>query len=127
MPDSAVTMSGPLFDRSAPRIINDLTEDIAEEVAQQGYDEVRHELGQVLRHPSGRYQSRISVERQQNDRAVTDGGIVYGPWLEGTSSRNNRTRFRGYSTFRRVTQRLEAKASDIADDVVKRSIRRLGG
>jgi hypothetical protein len=43
---------------------------------------------QVLQHPTGYYQSKITVERAGTGYRVTDQGVVYGPWLEGTGSRN---------------------------------------
>lgn len=51
---------------------------------------------------------------------IHDSGVVYGPWLEGTSSRNKTTRFKGYSSFRKVKQWLE---KGIAPRVMKKHIK----
>lgn len=55
--------------------------------------------------PTG-YAARHIVNRDLSDQhVITDSGIVYGAWLEGVGSRNfPKTRFKGYSIFRRVTQ-----------------------
>lgn len=119
-----VTTSGPLFDgRLEQGIARGLDEGL-DEVAQHGVDLVRARLHGVLQHPTGRYESRIQVDRALGDRSVTDGGIVYGPWLEGVSQRNRSTRFKGYATFRRTTAELDAQAGPIVDRAISD---RIGG
>ena len=44
---------------------------------------------------------------------VHDSGIIYGPWLEGVSSRNDATRFKGYRMFRNAVQDLNRIAPTI--------------
>jgi len=120
-----VRTSGPIFNGEAPRILDRITEEVATEVAKEGKKDVLARLGQVLRHPTGRYESRIRVEGQGTLARVDDQRSVYGPWLEGTGSRNETTRFKGYFTFRLVRQQLEARSKGIAEQVVTRSIGRL--
>ncbi|PBC71578.1 hypothetical protein BX265_6188 [Streptomyces sp. TLI_235] len=106
-----VRASGPLFDGTASALVQRYTQAGGEEVARWGEGEVQRVLEQVLRHPTGYYQSQVRVNRVSNDSfALTDGGVVYGPWLEGVSRRNAETRFKGYSTFRRVAKRVEQRA-----------------
>lgn len=107
-----VKASGPLFDGTASALVQRYTQAGGEEVARWGEQEVHRVLEQVLRHPTGYYQSQVRVTRVSNDSfAITDGGVVYGPWLEGVGSRNFPvTRFRGYGTFRRVAKRVEQRA-----------------
>jgi hypothetical protein len=71
---------------------------------------VRSRLGEVLQNPTGYYESRITSEVSALGARVTDGGVIYGPWLEGVGSRNQTTRFKGYATFRKTRQELEYKA-----------------
>lgn len=122
---TATKVSGPLFDGTADDVMAAFATDVEETIAQQGVNDIRAELHSVLQHPTGRYERNIQTERQADDYVITDGGIVYGPWLEGVSSRNNRSRFKGYSTFRRITQRLDAKAADIAEAVLAKYLGRL--
>jgi len=111
-----VNTSGPLFDGRAAEIIDRYVDAVRHDVAQEGENRIHAVLGTVLRQNTGRYESMIHTERQVNDLAITDTPIVYGPWLEGEGSRNfPRTRFRGYHTFRNVSQTLEADAGDIAE------------
>ena len=50
--------------------------------------------------------------------ASWDDGTSLGPWLEGIASRNTRSRFKGYRTFRLVAAELEDKAAAIAGPVI---------
>jgi len=44
---------------------------------------------------------------------VSDGGYLYGPWLEGTSQRNKSTRFKGYGTFRKAKLWVKKRVPEI--------------
>lgn len=44
---------------------------------------------------------------------VSDSNAVYGPWLEGVSSRNQTTRFKGYAIFRKTAQKIGKIAGDV--------------
>lgn len=111
-------LSGPMFDGRAKAAVDAFIVAATGEVADQGVNDVKQTLGAVLKHPTGYYESRIQSSRQRDDHVIDDGGVIYGPWLEGTSSRNQTTRFKGYATFRKVTQRLQAKSGDIAQRVI---------
>lgn len=117
--ETTVTVTGPLFDGTADQVLANAVEAGSVALAQAGVDAVHSRLRSVLRRPTGRYESRVvaDVSTPTNPR-ITDGGIVYGPWLEGTSGRNTRSRFRGYRTFRLVAQDLEGKAAAIAGPVI---------
>ncbi|MGW3428884.1 hypothetical protein ACWDHW_13150 [Streptomyces melanosporofaciens] len=118
--------SGPLFDGRAQRAANEYSDQLRYRVATEAEDMVRARLAQVLKHPTGYYESRIRVERAGDSYEVNDGGVVYGPWLEGTGSRNAPvTRFRGYATFRRVKALIDRRAGGIAQRLLQRYIRRM--
>lgn len=85
------------------------------DVADEVYDTVQGNMHASFRAPTGRYWNRVHIERGDGGHVVTDGGVVYGPWLEGVGSRNNTTRFKGYSSFRRATQRIDGRADEIAE------------
>jgi hypothetical protein len=120
-----VHLSGPVFDGSARRILEAYTDDVERAVADEGVNMVQAVLGGVLQNPSGYYKSRIQTDRAGDGTVVNDGGVVYGPWLEGVSSRNKSTRFKGYRTFRQVKQRLQARAVGIAERQLKPYLGRL--
>ncbi len=118
-----VTATGPLFDGRALRALDRLETDLVETVSDQGEVDVRQFLDSALRNPTGFYQSRIKSDRVARDRyQVSDGGVVYGPWLEGVSSRNKASTFKGYSHFRRVAQRLQRNVVRVTRPVVRRRV-----
>lgn len=126
--DVEVRASGPVVDGAHEPAVQGFLRDAPELLAQEGVDAVRAEFGPRFKAPSGRYLSRIVVERATTGRAVvSDGGIVYGPWLEGTGSRNARTRFKGYRGWRLAKQRLEARADQVVEPASERMMRRLEG
>lgn len=127
MADEFVTFraSGPVFDGRADRAVKDFIHAATQAVGEQGVTDVRTHLHGVLKHPTGNYERHINVVQGTLSATLTDGGVVYGPWLEGVSSRNTRTRFKGYATFRRVTQALQSKTTRITYDVLRHFIGRM--
>jgi hypothetical protein len=121
--DIDVEKHGPVFDGRAAAAARQFVRAAEEEIADTGVNLVHQELGRVLRHPTGYYESQIRAEGSQ----ITDGGVIYGPWLEGVGSRNKSTRFKGYFTFRRVGQRLDRQAKHIAERVLPKYLRRMNG
>lgn len=116
-----VTATGPLFDGRAAAAVQRFTDDARDTIAARGEDLVLAELGMVLRHPTGYYESQIRSERVTADTdRVSDGGVVYGPWLEGTGSRNSPvTRFAGYGHWRRVKGQLAHEAPAMAEQLLR--------
>lgn len=122
----AVHVSGPLFDGRAMLALDNACDQAQENIARRGADIVRVELHRVLRNPTGYYESNVQAERHGASDQVTDRGVVYGPWLEGTGSRNRTTRFKGYSTFRRVTPVLQRIAGPIVVEYIARHLGEMG-
>lgn len=125
-PVVTVRLSGPILDGQAADAVRGFLDDATREVGRVGADDVGLQLIRVLKNPTGFYESNIRWERAQDDMVVHDNKVVYGPWLEGVSSRNQTTRFRGYHTFRLVAQALRRKAPQIAERVLRRYMGRLG-
>jgi hypothetical protein len=90
-----------------------------EALAQEGYNRVRQRLARVLQNPTGFYESRIQIERRETYRGLSDGGVVYGGYLEGVARNNKTTRFKGYWTFRTVRQELNKDKERIMAPYVK--------
>ncbi|UOZ10543.1 hypothetical protein [Amycolatopsis sp. WQ 127309] len=118
-------LSGPLFNGDPGRILDDAMREIEHQVGVIAEQDLRSQLGHVLRHPTGRYVSKLRVATQAGLVRVDDQRSVYGPWLEGTGSHNARSRFKGYATFRKVTQQLDRKAGQIAKTVLARYVGRI--
>lgn len=123
-----VTTSGPLFDGRATLIFRQGTDAVGEAVADEGLDLIQSDLARVIKtHPSGKYIPSVRRVRRGMGYFTVGTDIVYGAWIEGTSSRNSSTRFPGYSTFRRQRQILDARAGAIGDRAIKPYVGRLNG
>jgi hypothetical protein len=116
-----VTAAGPLFDGRAQTAVARYVDDARDTIAARGEELVLAELGMVLRHPTGYYEGEITTDRVAADTdRVSDGGVVYGPWLEGTGSRNAPvTRFSGYGHWRRTKETLADEAPGIAAQLLQ--------
>lgn len=123
--DVDVSRHGPLFDGRASAAARDFCDAAEQEIAQEGVNQVRAQLGRVLQNPTGYYESQIQTDRAAGHWAVTDGDVIYGPWLEGTGSRNQTTRFKGYMTFRKTVQRIDRLAKATAERVLPRYLDRM--
>jgi hypothetical protein len=118
---------GPIFNGRAERAAVVWTKELKDEIGKEGLRLVQGELAHVLRNPTGFYQSNVTLDRSYSDVAVTDNGVIYGPWLEGVGSRNATTRFKGYFTFRRMTYKLQQRAPQIAQKNMKSLLKAMGG
>lgn len=109
----------------AERVVDAGCDRVEMDVAKEGEDQVHRQLGTVLRQPTGRYYSSIDVKRDGDGVSIDGDNVIYGPWLEGVGSRNRTTRFKGYFTFRKVAQWLNAVAGHMADRQIDREVKRL--
>jgi len=111
-----VKRHGPVFDGRARAAVRAGLGAAVWAVTKQGRMDLGLRFIRVFKHPTGYYESRVEAQRVSQFRGrVHDNLVVYGPWLEGTGSRNYPvTRFRGYHSFRLVTQGLQIKAGPIA-------------
>jgi hypothetical protein len=115
-----------LFDGTSLRVVAQMMEEIDDELADKALDLVQDQFHQNFQHPTGYYESQVIVKQQgHNTKLITDQGIVYGPWLEGTGSRNRTTAFKGYNDSRKAVQQLNAQATRITQAVVTRYLGKL--
>ncbi len=76
---------------------------------------------------TGNYRRNISSVVRRLHAVINDGGVIYGPWLEGTGSRNVTTRFKGYGMFRRTRDWMQLRAKSIVEPHIRRAVRKLNG
>jgi len=130
-----VELKGPLWKDSKGKVLDGIGDVLqaAIEAGEQRLDEtlrprpsgVYLSVGEAQKGASskGNYRHNVQGKLIENQHAlITDNGVVYGPWLEGESSRNAATRFKGYHAFRKVRDWLEANIHNIANniDIAKR-------
>lgn len=112
-PSISIQVRGPVFDGRAQHWTNQATRDWEHHLGSVGADYVHAELDRVLRTQTPYYNTQVTSTEYPGRTVINDQGVVYGPWLEGVGSRNRTTRFKGYATFRRMTQKLRADAPGI--------------
>jgi hypothetical protein len=116
---TTVTVSGPAFNGQSAAAAKRMCEHIEMTVAKDGKKLVSANLAVSIRQRTPIYETRIRVQKKADATEVNDSGMVYGPWLEGTGSRNAPvTKFKGYASFRRACTVLQALAPGIADKIV---------
>jgi hypothetical protein len=137
-----VTCTGPLFDSTAERAAARACEEIRHRVADMGERLAgsalmanirRHRTGRAVRsvtqtdvtrvYQTGKYTMLVTADRDET--IVTSDLATYGPWLEGTGSRNLTTRFKGYHSFRQAGQVLDGLAQGLAEDTIQPFLREM--
>lgn len=122
-----VVLSGPMFDGRLDVMVNDMLAEMLNVTAAQGFADVRESLNEHIQFPTPYYETQINIARADDDLVVNDRGIVYGPWLEGVSTRNRSTRFKGYASFRRSAANLRRKLPVLLSPVAARWQARMNG
>jgi hypothetical protein len=75
---------------------------------------------------SGHYLRSIQSTPARNLNAlITDGDVDYGPWLEGVSSRNSATRFKGYHSFRLAGQHAQKLSKKVFEKYLNKFVRKV--
>jgi hypothetical protein len=124
--DVTVNVSGPMFDDRAQAMVDRLVDEVQQEVADYALFQWRMNLEDSWREPTGAYMSHTNLARREHDLVTNDHGSLYGPWLEGTGSRNFPvTRFKGYAAARRATQTVARKAKSIGQPFVDKWVGRI--
>lgn len=113
-----VQTSGPLFDGRADIALRHACEDAERTIAILGASMARQQLNRVLRKQTPYYRLQVEAQPEEPGWKVWDQDVIYGPWLEGTGSRNRTTRFKGYFTFRLIAQKMNAMAAQICGRVI---------
>lgn len=120
-----MSFSGPFFAGRTRAAMDDIMEQAQEAVAGRALERVQHFLNAQIKRPTPYYETQIIRQRRGNAEIVHDRGIVYGPWLEGVSARNNRSSFKGYASFRKARDEVIGQAPGIVEQVIRRNLGRL--
>lgn len=114
IPTVVTVQSGPLFDGRADQAVEDFLARAVEDVAAQALADWHRNLDISIQHPTPYYETQLINEMAgPRHRVVHDRGVVYGPWLEGVSPRNQTARFKGYHSLRRARESTEQKIPEL--------------
>lgn len=117
----SVTTAGPIFEGRAQAEIEAVTTAVLDDVSVMGVGVVRDTSKGSFRHPRPYYWTRIDADGSGAlQRRITDQGVIYGPWLEGISSRNRTTRFKGYAMWRRSVGEIQKRVARITKAAAER-------
>ena len=123
-----VKVTGPLFLPGVQQKVEEAVNDAVGDLVSEGERQVKLQLTPGHGLESGHYARSIHGEVTGSMHGIiSDSNVVYGPWLEGVSSMNDRTRFKGYAMFRNAFQQLERIAGDILNKRMAQLVQRLGG
>lgn len=115
-------IKGDISDGKMQQDAKDYEHDVAKAIADEAHDIWVRNLVSSIRHPTPYYWTRIDTRELSPTRyRIHDHGIVYGPWLEGTGSRNAPvTVFPGYHALRRAQEEIAGKRGSIARRILRR-------
>lgn len=122
----SVKVKGPIITGHTAPAMAKMVRDVDRAVADEYKDVWFKLLRASVKRWTGAYGRRIHVKHTARQSLVTDGGVSYGPWLEGTSRRNKRTRFKGYHALKRARTQVDKRAKAIAQKVVNAHLGDLG-
>jgi hypothetical protein len=114
-------IKGPISDGRIHQHVAEYEEEVAEALADEAESLVLTNLMTSIRNPTPDYWTRIRTRKLSSNRyLVHDGGVVYGPWLEGTGSRNSPvTIFPGYASFERAEAELKRVRRNISRNILR--------
>lgn len=120
----SVKAYGPLFSGKLAKDVDHAVDAAEEQIATDTANHLRDDLGAPpFKHPTGWYRSHITPKREGSYWIVQDSGVIYGPWLAGTGSRNwPKTRFKGYAHWRRATTYAFKISRAVTERFVKRAL-----
>jgi hypothetical protein len=127
----AADVSGPLADGTAEKAVDQWLERTTQRLGDEAVEMLRAYPLDKSGRAHGAFQSMLQVTRVSVSQTMVRGpqerGVVWSPWLEGTSSRNESTGFKGYHLFRKTRQQLQKRAPQIGEQVLSEVIGEMGG
>jgi hypothetical protein len=124
-------ITGPIADGTAIKACAEW----AERVTGRLGDEAVDLLGKFPMDKTGRarggFEENLHAVRKSPVRVDVRGpqvkGVAWSSWLEGTSSRNQSTKFKGYHLFRKTRAELDKRSPEIGQAVLDELMPELGG
>ena len=128
MPQITVSIHGPLLKGNGPKEVHEALSKAIVDLATEGQMQVRQQLYVGHGRITGHYRGSVHAELTDSLHGrIHDSGVVYGPWLEGVGSRNEKSRFKGFAMFRNAKQALEKLKEGIVQKRIHEVVKKLGG
>lgn len=124
-------VSGPLADGRAIDAAEKWQENTSRALGEEGVRLLRAVPMDKSGRSHGAFRDALKVVRQSPSEVRVPGpqvrGVVWSSWLEGTSRRNESTKFRGYHLFRAARLALEKQAPEIGQAELDKLMAEIGG
>jgi hypothetical protein len=124
-------VEGPLTNGEAEKAAQDWAENTTQALGDEGVEMLRRFPMDKTGRSRGGFQDALhTVRKSPTDLRIpgpAQRGVVFTPWLEGTSSRNQGNEFKGYHLFRKTRQQLSKMAPEIAQKELDKVLPRMGG
>ena len=130
---AVVKVSGPIFDGVADRVVEKVLDEANRELGERGQSLIQsaaNAMDRSGRGGTGRAAAGVELQSRPGGYRIwgsMNAGQVWWPWLEGTSSRNRTTKFKGYHTFRETAKKLDDQAADVLERKLQEHMGELGG
>jgi hypothetical protein len=124
-----VDPSGALLSGVARRVLDEALSYALTQAGQEASERIHRILDERIVHPTPYYETQITTDVAPGHVRIHDRGVSYGPWLEGISSENTRSRFKGYKAFGSTLDYLveSSRAQVIVQQALDRYLARIGG
>ena len=122
-----VSLHGPTVEGLALPILDRALQEAIREVAEYAKFQVMVTEEETFQNPTGYYTSQTTLTPLSPTMySLNDGGVIYGPWLEGIGSRNAPvTRFPGYHIYRTTKNSIAQKQKAIVAAWLERTVKKL--
>ena len=130
MASTIVVVRGPLWDGEADGAVTRWLEETRKKVADEGVLMLKAFPMDKTGRARGNFEERVHRVTLGETEAIpgpVESGVVFTPWLEGTSRRNDTTRFKGYHLFRKTRMKLASNWRRDAQALLERYIGEMGG
>lgn len=122
-----VSVSGPLADGTAHDAVREWIDASKKDIGDFAVRQLKAVKMDKTGRGTGHYLESIQNTVLSYNDLLIHTPVIYGPWLEGTSKRNESTRFKGYRLWRQARQKTKAEAPKIAQAKLPEYLPRIGG
>ena len=125
-----VQVQGPLADGRAADAMDKWAERTAKALGDEGVERLRAFRMDKTGRAHGGFQANLHLIVAGPVARIPGPnikGVVWTPWLEGTSKRNESTGFKGYHLFRKTRLVLQKRAPEVGQRELDRIMPEIGG
>lgn len=122
---ATISESGAFFSGDPAGEMHKAADEWTQTLATTGAADIRATQNTTFRTQTPHARLQTEAKPEAPGWMIWDQRLIYGPWLEGTGSRNKTTRFKGYGIWRAAATRITARAVNIGQPIVARFVGRM--